>query len=432
MLESEKQSTLSSYKLGLDYAKEQDLNDPLTQYRNQFHIPKDKEGNDWLYFTGNSLGLQPKNTQKYIQQELDDWANFGVEGHFEAKNPWMPYHEFLTDSMAKIVGAKPIEVVIMNTLTTNLHLLMVSFYQPTKTKYKIIIESDAFPSDRYAVQTQLEFHGFDADEGLIEWKPREGEDLLHIEDLETILEEQGDQIALLLIGGVNYYTGQYLDLKKIAELGHAKNCMVGIDLAHGVGNIKPHLHDSGVDFAAWCTYKYLNSGPGSLGGLFVHEKHANNKDLKRFAGWWSHNKKTRFNMRQPLDVIPGAEGWQLSNPPILSMAAIKASLDMFNDVGMDALRLKSEKLTGYFEFLLNEINNDKITIITPSNPDERGCQLSIQVKNADKHLHQKLTDAHIITDWREPDVIRCAPVPFYNSFEDVYHMVEKLKTILND
>ena len=431
-MESEKQSTLSSYKLGLDYAKEQDLNDPLTQYRNQFHIPKDKEGNDWLYFTGNSLGLQPKNTQKYIQQELDDWANFGVEGHFEAKNPWMPYHEFLTDSMAKIVGAKPIEVVIMNTLTTNLHLLMVSFYQPTKTKYKIVIESDAFPSDRYAVQTQLEFHGFDANDGLIEWKPREGEDLLHIEDLETILEEQGDQIALLLIGGVNYYTGQYLDLKKIAELGHAKNCMVGIDLAHGVGNIKPHLHDSGVDFAAWCTYKYLNSGPGSLGGLFVHEKHANNKDLKRFAGWWSHNKTTRFNMRQPLDVIPGAEGWQLSNPPILSMAAIKASLDMFNDVGMDALRLKSEKLTGYFEFLLNEINNDKITIITPSNPDERGCQLSIQVKNAEKQLHQKLTDAHIITDWREPDVIRCAPVPFYNSFEDVYHMVEKLKTILND
>jgi kynureninase len=431
-LESEKQSTLSNYKLGLDYAKKQDLNDPLTQYRNQFHIPKDKEGNDWLYFTGNSLGLQPKNTQKYIQQELDDWANFGVEGHFEAKNPWMPYHEFLTDSMAKIVGAKPIEVVIMNTLTTNLHLLMVSFYQPTKTKYKIVIESDAFPSDRYAVQTQLEFHGFDANDGLIEWKPREGEDLLHIEDLETILEEQGDEIALLLIGGVNYYTGQYLDLKKIAELGHAKNCMVGIDLAHGVGNIKPHLHDSGVDFAAWCTYKYLNSGPGSLGGLFVHEKHANNKDLKRFAGWWSHNKTTRFNMRQPLDVIPGAEGWQLSNPPILSMAAIKASLDMFNEVGMDALRLKSEKLTGYFEFLLNEINNDKITIITPSNPDERGCQLSIQVKNADKQLHQKLTDAHIITDWREPDVIRCAPVPFYNSFEDVYHMVEKLKTILND
>ena len=422
---------MSNYKLGLEYAKQQDQNDPLASYRNQFHIPKDIEGNNWLYFTGNSLGLQPKSTKTYINQELEDWANLGVEGHFEAKNPWMPYHEYLTNSMAKIVGAKPIEVVIMNTLTTNLHLLMVSFYQPTKTKYKIVIESDAFPSDRYAVQTQLEFHGFDANEGLIEWKPRQGEELIRIEDLENILEDQGDEIALLLIGGVNYYTGQYLDLKRIAQLGHSKNCMVGIDLAHGAGNIQPELHDSGVDFAAWCTYKYLNSGPGSLAGLFVHEKHAHNKDLKRFAGWWSHNKSTRFNMRQPLDVIPGAEGWQLSNPPILSMAAIKASLDMFNDVGMDALREKSKKLTGYFEFLISELKNDKIKIITPSNPDERGCQLSIQVKDADKSLHQKLTDAHIITDWREPDVIRCAPVPLYNSFEDVYRMVEKLKDILN-
>jgi len=423
---------LSNYKLGLEYAKQQDQNDVLASYRNQFHIPKDKEGNDWLYFTGNSLGLQPKSTKSYINQELNDWATLGVEGHFEAKNPWMGYHEYLTESMAKIVGAKPIEVVIMNTLTTNLHLLMVSFYQPTKTKYKIVIESDAFPSDRYAVQTQLEFHGFDANEGLIEWKPRQGEELIRMEDLETILEQQGDEITLLLIGGVNYYTGQYFNLKRIAELGHSKGCMVGIDLAHGAGNIQPELHDSGVDFAAWCTYKYLNSGPGSLAGLFVHEKHAHKKDLKRFAGWWSHNKSTRFNMRQPLDVIPGAEGWQLSNPPILSMAAIKASLDMFNDVGMDALRAKSKKLTGYFEFLINELKNDKIKIITPSNPDERGCQLSIQVKDADKSLHKKLTDAHIITDWREPDVIRCAPVPLYNTFEDVYRMVEKLKEILSE
>lgn len=431
LLATQKNIQLTNYKTGLDYAKTQDQNDTLAYYRNQFHIPKDKEGNDWLYFTGNSLGLQPKSTQNYIQQELNDWANLGVEGHFEAKNPWMPYHEFLTESMAKIVGAKPIEVVVMNTLTTNLHLLMVSFYQPTKTKYKIVIESDAFPSDRYAVQTQLDFHGFDTNEGLIEWKPREGEELLNIEDLETILDQQGDEIALLLIGGVNYYTGQYLDIKRIAELGHAKNCMVGIDLAHGVGNIQPELHNSGVDFAAWCTYKYLNSGPGSLGGLFVHEKHAHNKDLKRFAGWWSHNKDTRFNMRQPLDVTPGAEGWQLSNPPILSMAAIKASLDMFNEVGMEALRKKSEQLTGYFEFLINELNNDKIKIITPTDPKQRGCQLSIQVKDADKSLHHKLTEANIITDWREPDVIRCAPVPLYNSFEDVYRMVEKLKEILN-
>jgi kynureninase len=265
---------------------------------------------------------------------------------------------------------------------------------------------------------------------LVEWKPRKGEELLRIEDLETILEEQGDEIALLLIGGVNYYTGQYLDIKKIAEIGHAKNCMVGIDLAHGAGNISPELHSSGVDFAAWCTYKYINSGPGSLAGLFIHEKHAHNKKLKKFSGWWSHNKETRFNMRQDLDITPGAEGYQLSNPPILSMAAIKASLDMFNEVGMEALREKSEKLTGYFEFLINKINSDSIRIISPTNPKERGCQLSVQVKNADKALHKKLTDNHIITDWREPDVIRCAPVPMYNSFEDVYRMVEKLKELV--
>lgn len=420
------------YKPTLDYAQQLDKEDNLAHLRAQFHIPKDTKGNDWLYFTGNSLGLQPKQTQQYIQQELDDWAKYGVEGHFEARNPWMPYHEFLTNSMAKIVGAKPLEVVVMNTLTTNLHLLMVSFYQPTKTKYKIVIESDAFPSDRYAVQSQLKFHGFDTEEGLIEWKPREGEELLRIEDLEKIVDEQGDEIALLLIGGVNYYTGQYLDIKRIAEIGHAKNCIVGIDLAHGAGNISPELHDSGVDFAAWCTYKYLNSGPGSLAGLFVHEKHAHNKELPRFAGWWNHNKETRFNMRQPFDVMPGAEGWQLSNPPILSMAAIRASLDMFEEVGMEALRAKSEKLTGYFEYLINQIDTASIKIITPSNPKERGCQLSIQVKNADKSLHKKLTVNNIITDWREPDVIRCAPVPMYNSFEDVYRMVECLSSILSE
>jgi len=414
----------------LAYARQLDQKDSLSHLRKEFHIPKDKDGNEWIYLTGNSLGLQPKRTQEYIQQELDDWAKYGVEGHFEAKNPWMPYHEFLTESMAHVVGAKPLEVVVMNTLTTNLHLLMVSFYQPTKTKYKIVIESDAFPSDRYAVQSQLKFHGFDVEEGLIAWTPREGEELLRMEDLEAILEEQGDEIAMLMIGGVNYYTGQYLDIKKIAALGHAKDCMVGVDLAHGAGNIQPNLHDSGVDFAAWCTYKYLNSGPGSLSGLFVHEKHAHNKDLPRFAGWWNHNKETRFNMRQPFDVMPGAEGWQLSNPPILSMAAIKASLDMFAEVGMDALREKSVQLTGYFEYLIHQIDSDQIKIITPSNPDERGCQLSIQVKNADKKLHQKLTENNIITDWREPDVIRCAPVPMYSSFEDVYRMVEVLKSLL--
>ena len=422
---------MTNFKPGIEYAKEQDLLDPLAHFRTKFHIPKNSHGEEWLYFTGNSLGLQPKETKNYIQQELDDWAKLGVEGHFEAKNPWMPYHEFLTETMAEIVGAKPIEVVIMNTLTTNLHLLMVSFYQPTILKHKILIESDAFPSDRYAVETQLRFHGFDPTESLIEWSPRKGETLLNIEDLESILQSNGDEIALLLIGGVNYYTGQYLDLKKISELGHEKGCKVGIDLAHGVGNIQPNLHESGVDFAAWCTYKYMNSGPGSLGGVFVHERYAYDQTLKRFAGWWSQNKETRFDMRQPLDITPGAEGWQLSNPPILSMAAIKASLALFSEVGMPALIKKSKQLTGYLEYLILKLNNKNISIITPKDPEQRGCQLSIQVKNANKSLHDKLTLARVITDWRTPDVIRCAPVPFYNSFEDVFKMVEQLKKILN-
>ena len=420
-----------SFKPGIEFAKEQDLIDPLAHYRTKFHIPKNSRGEEWLYFTGNSLGLQPKKTKQYIEQELDDWAKLGVEGHFEAKNPWMPYHEFLTETMAEIVGAKPIEVVIMNTLTTNLHLLMVSFYQPTKLKNKILIESDAFPSDRYAVETQLRYHGYDPVESLIEWSPRKGETLLNMEDLESMLHSHGHEIALLLIGGVNYYTGQYLDLKKISELGHKKECKVGIDLAHGVGNIQPNLHESGVDFAAWCTYKYMNSGPGSLGGIFVHERYAHDQTLKRFAGWWSQNKKTRFDMRQPLDITPGAEGWQLSNPPILSMAAIKASLALFSEVGMPSLIKKSKKLTGYLEYLILKLNNNNISIITPKDPEQRGCQLSIKVKNANKSLHDKLTEENIITDWRNPDVIRCAPVPFYNSFEDFFKMVEQLKNILN-
>lgn len=422
---------MSDYKLGLDYARQQDEIDELSQYRRQFHIPKDNDGNELIYLCGNSLGLQPKSTKDYINQELNDWANLGVEGHTHAKNPWMPYHEFLTEASAKLVGAKPIEVVTMNSLTANLHFMMASFYKPTKERYKILIESDAFPSDKYAVESQLRHHGFDDKEGLLLWKPRAGEELLNYEDLEQILETHGKEIALIMIGGVNYYTGQYFDLKRIAKLGHSYGCMVGFDCAHGAGNVKLDLHNSGADFAVWCTYKYLNSGPGSLSGCFVHERHAYDKSLNRFTGWWSHNKETRFNMRHEFDVLPGAEGWQLSNPPILSMAAIKASLDMFNEVGIDKLTEKSKKLTGYFEFLLKQLGEDVIRIITPSNPEERGCQLSIQVLNADKSLHDKLTEVGVISDWREPDVIRCAPVPLYNSFEDVFRMVEKLKEILN-
>ncbi|MCH7524940.1 MAG: kynureninase [Bacteroidetes bacterium] len=422
---------MSNYQLGLEYAKQQDQLDELSHYRNQFHIPKDKNGNELIYFTGNSLGLQPKSTKSYINQELEDWANFGVGGHTQAKNPWLAYHEFLTESMANVVGAKPIEVIVMNTLTANLHFMMVSFYQPTKTRYKILIENDAFPSDKYAVESQLRHHGFDDKEGLILWKPRENEELLHFEDLEAILESQGEEIALLMIGGVNYYTGQYFDLKRITELGHKHGCVVGFDCAHGAGNVELNLHDSGADFAVWCTYKYLNSGPGSLAGCFVHERHAYNKNLNRFTGWWSHNKETRFNMRHEFDVLSGAEGWQLSNPPILSMAAIKAALDIFNEVGIKKLVEKSRKLTGYLEFLVNKLIKPNIKIITPRNPEKRGCQLSIQVINADKNLHNKLTKSGVISDWREPDVIRCAPVPLYNSFQDVYNMVEKLNKILN-
>lgn len=421
---------MSNYKLGLDYAKQQDQLDELAHYRDQFHIPKDKNGNDLIYLCGNSLGLQPKSTKSYINQELEDWANLGVEGHTDAKNPWLPYHEFLTEATAKLVGAKPIEVVTMNSLTANLHFMMASFYKPTKDRYKILIESDAFPSDKYAVESQLRHHGYDDKEGVILWEPRKDEELLRYEDLETILGTHGNEIALIMIGGVNYYTGQFFDFKRITDLGHRKGCKVGFDCAHGAGNVKLDLHNSGADFAVWCTYKYMNSGPGSLSGCFVHERHAYDKSLNRFTGWWSHNKETRFNMRHEFDVLPGAEGWQLSNPPILSMAAIKASLDMFNKVGIEKLIEKSKKLTGYFEFLLKQLGEDTIRIITPENPEERGCQLSIQVLNADKSLHDKLTEAGVISDWREPDVIRCAPVPLYNSFEDVYLMVEKMKKCL--
>ena len=420
------------YQLGLDYAIQQDALDSLSHYRQQFHIPKDKNGNELIYLCGNSLGLQPKSTKNYINQELEDWANLGVEGHTEAKNPWLPYHEFLTEASAKLVGAKPIEVITMNSLTANLHFMMASFYQPTKERYKILIESDAFPSDKYAVESQLRHHGYDDKEGLIFWTPPKGKELLNYTDLENILEMHGHEIALIMIGGVNYYTGQFFDFKRITGLGHKYGCKVGFDCAHGAGNVNLDLHNSGADFAVWCTYKYLNSGPGSLSGCFIHERHAYDKKLNRFTGWWSHNKETRFNMRDEFDVLPGAEGWQLSNPPILSMAAIKASLDMFNKVGIHKLVEKSKKLTGYFEFLLKTLGENVIRIITPENPNERGCQLSIQVLNADKTLHDKLTKAGVVSDWREPDVIRCAPTPLYNSFKDVFEMVEKMKAILDE
>lgn len=419
-----------TYKDTLDFAKALDKNDPLQSYREQFYIPIQKTGNPFIYLCGNSLGLAPKSTKKYLDQELEDWAKLGVEGHFHAKNPWMPYHEFLTEKMAKIVGAKPTEVVVMNTLTVNLHLMMVSFYRPTPKRHKILIEYSAFPSDQYAVKSQLKFHGYDPEDALIEMHPRAGETTLRTEDILELIQKEGAAIALIMMGGVNYYTGQFFDLKSITEAGHEQGCMVGFDLAHAAGNIPLKLHEWEVDFAVWCTYKYLNSGPGSVAGCFVNERHCEEDALPRFAGWWGHDKSTRFLMGPDFSPIPTAEGWQLSNPPILSLAAIKSSLDIFDRVGMEALREKSLNLTGYLLFLLSKLDHPKISIITPQEEKGRGCQLSIRVLDNNKTLFDKITDKGVIADWREPDVIRIAPVPLYNSYEEMFHFVRILKESL--
>jgi len=414
------------YKNTIEFALELDSKDELKKYRTEFHIPLQKSGEEHIYMCGNSLGLQPKRTKKYLIQELDDWANFGVEGHFHAQNPWMPYHEFLTESYAKIVGAKNTEVVAMNTLTVNLHLMMVSFYRPTQKRFKIIIEGDAFPSDIYSVESQIKHHGFNVENSLIKLTPRDGEASIRTEDIEEIIEKEGDSIALIMLGGVNYYTGQVFDFKNITKISQEKGIKVGFDLAHAAGNIKLELHNWGVDFAVWCSYKYLNSGPGSLGAAFVHEKH-HQSNLPRFAGWWGHNKEERFKMPDEFNPIESAEGWQLSNPPILSLAAIRASLSIFDEVGMDKLVQKSKKLTNYLLFLLDSIETNRIEIITPK---ERGSQLSIRMKNGNKTLFDEITENGVIADWREPDVIRVAPVPLYNSYIDVYKFYSILKDIL--
>ena len=412
-----------NYKDTANFALELDAKDELRSYRNEFHIPLQKNGEEHIYMCGNSLGLQPKRTKEFLNQELDDWATFGVEGHFHAKNPWLPYHEFLAESYAKIVGAKNTEVVAMNTLTVNLHLMMVSFYRPTQKRHKIIIEGDAFPSDIYAVESQIKHHGFLPENSLIKLRPSDGESTIRSEDIAAIIAAEGDEIALIMLGGVNYYTGQVFDFQTITKLAHNKGINVGFDLAHAAGNIKLELHKWNVDFAVWCSYKYLNSGPGSVAGAFIHEKH-HNANLPRFAGWWGHNKEERFKMPDKFNPITSAEGWQLSNPPILSLAAIRASLSIFDEVGMDKLVSKSIKLTDYLVFLLNSINTDRIEIITPK---ERGCQLSIRVKNGDKKLFDSITVKGVIADWREPDVIRVAPIPLYNSFQDVFNFYSLLK-----
>jgi len=416
------------YQNSLAFAQSLDAADELRDYRNRFHIPTQKNGQPYLYFCGNSLGCQPKSTRKFIETELEDWAELGVEGHFHARNPWKPYHEFLTDSTAKLVGALPTEVVVMNALSANLHFLLASFYRPTPTRYKILIESDAFPSDFYVVESQAKFHGFDAKDAVIRFAPREGETLIRIEDLLEYIEKEGDSIAVIMLGGVNYYTGQLFDMQRIAKAGHEKGICVGFDLAHATGNVILKLHEWNVDFAAWCSYKYLNAGPGAVGGVFIHEKHVSNPEIHRFAGWWGQDKETRFQMRHEFKAIPTAEGWQLSNAPVLSMAALRASMEIFEEVGMEKLRAKSEKLTGFLEYLLSQLPDSlPVELITPANPAERGCQLSLRTFAEGKKIFQRLSDNGVICDWREPDVIRLAPVPLYNSFEDVFRFVELLK-----
>lgn len=408
------------YRTNRNFALAVDARDPLAKYRERFHIPQTKIGEDCVYLCGNSLGLQPKTARAYVEQELQDWERLGVDGHLRAKNPWLSYHEMLAPPLARLVGAKPAEVVAMNSLTVNLHLMMISFYRPTPQRHKILIETSAFPSDQYAVKSQLKFHGYDPETALLEIKPRDGEDTIRSEDIYALLEKEGDKVALILLGVVNYYTGQAFDVKGITQAGHAKGCIVGLDLAHGVGNLPLCLHDWNVDFAVWCSYKYLNAGPGSVAGCFVHERHAQDSSLPRLAGWWGHNKARRFLMEPDFEPIAGAEGWQLSNPSILSMAPLKASLDIFDEVTIKKLWVKSRVLTGYLEFLLRQFAGDMLTIITPSDKSQRGAQLSLRVKNKGGELFQALLARNFVCDWREPDVIRVAPVPLYNTFLDVY------------
>ncbi len=424
--------SISEFEASPTFAGNRDTLDPLKCFREQFFVPKQADGSDAIYFTGNSLGLQPKTVRQFVEQELKDWETLGVEGHSHARNPWLPYHELLTEQMARVVGAKPIETVVMNSLTVNLHLMMVSFYRPTATRKKIVIEKGAFPSDRYAVESQLRFQDVFLSSAfrqpdsptpahnLIELTPREAESTLRTEDIIEAVERNGDEIALIMLGGVNYYTGQAFDMQAITEAGHKVGAKVGFDLAHAAGNIELQLHDWDVDFAVWCSYKYLNAGPGAVAGAFVHERHAESFDLPRFTGWWGHDKATRFLMGPEFIPMAGAEGWQISNPPILQMAALRASLEIFDEAGMASLRGKSVELTAYLEFLLRRIDDERISVITPSDPFQRGCQLSIRVQDADKGLFEAITSKGVFADWREPDVIRVAPVPLYNSFADVF------------
>lgn len=420
-----------SFENTIGYAQQLDAADPLKDFRNKFYIPH-INGNECIYFTGNSLGLQPKTTQDYVVNELEDWANFGVEGHFHSRNPWMPYHEILTTQLSDLVGALPEEVVSMNQLTVNLHLLMVSFYRPTAQRYKIICEAKAFPSDQYAIESQVNYHGYDPAEAVIEVAARKGEYEIRTEDILAAIEQHKNETALVLFGGVNYYSGQVMDMATIAKAAQEAGITAGFDLAHAIGNVPLQLHEWGVDFATWCSYKYLNSGPGGVSGVFIHKKHTATDNLPRFAGWWGHNKESRFKMEKGFDPIPTAEGWQLSNAPILSMAAHKASLDIFSEAGLNNLYAKGQLLSDYLMFVLNDINQfakEKIIeIITPAHA--KGCQVSMLMLRKGKETFDILKQNGVLADWREPNVIRVAPVPLYNTFTDVFMFGEIMKNIV--
>ncbi len=417
------------FKNTLDFAQQTDAADELNAYREQFYFPQHGDKNA-LYFCGNSLGLQPKSVAKALLAELEQWKTYGVEGHFKGELPWMYYHRFLSQQSANLVGAKPEEVVVMNTLTTNLHLMMVSFYRPTASKFKIIMEAGAFPSDQYAVESQVRWHGFSPENAIVEVAPRVGEHTLRTEDIVAAIEQHGDQTALVMFSGVNYYTGQLFDIQAIAKSAHAAKCFVGFDLAHTAGNVPLQLHDWGVDFAVWCSYKYLNAGPGGPGGVFVHERHGDKSELPRFAGWWGHDEASRFQMKKGFVPMRGAAGWQLSNAQIFSFAAHKASLDIFEAATMAKLRAKSLQLTGFLEFILTELNKSgrqRFDLITPKQHGERGCQLSILTDENGKSLYDFLTQNGVICDWREPNVVRLAPVPLYNSMEDIWQLGQLLE-----
>lgn len=422
------------FQNNLSFAQELDQKDPLKAFRNEFLIPQEN-GKEIVYLCGNSLGLQPKATRDAINHQLDNWQEFAVEGHFKGDTPWMYYHSVVRESLAKIVGAKSSEVATMNSLSVNVHLLMASFYRPTKEKYKIIVEASAFPSDQYAFETQALHHGFDPEKAIIELKPREGEYTLRTEDILQTIELHKNELALVLMGGVNYLSGQFFDLKAITQKAHSVGAFCGFDLAHTVGNIPLQLHDWNVDFACWCSYKYLNSSPGGIAGIYVHEKHGNDPKTPRLAGWWGYEEKTRFQMKKGFKPELGADGWALSNVPVLLVAAHKASLDLFDKAGMANLRAKSELLTAYLEFIITEINKEKgkelLQIITPSDPAARGCQLSTIFKGGNgKEVFEKLTANGIMGDWREPNVMRFSPVPMYNSFEDIYRFGKILSSLL--